>query len=137
MKTNYKDQARKYNLHAPPEFYKLSEEELDSYGCGAGKGFGDAIVPDTMWGLVIKVCCIIHDIDWDNATCIEDIERANERFLINLIRFINGESAFGLRALRRYRATTYYCAVQDIGSKFAKRKFGPIDNELKKYFPNT
>jgi len=112
----YHEQARKHFLHAPPIFFQLSEEQLDEYGCGAGKT-GDKFVPDTMYGLSVKVCCIIHDLDWAEACTINDIERANERFLINLIRYINGESTPGLKQLRRYRATTYYTAVEDIGKK--------------------
>jgi len=117
----YHHQARKHFLHAPPAFWLLTEEELDQYGCGAGKA-GDKFVPDTMWGFSVKVCCIIHDLDWAEACTIEDVERANERFLINLIRFINGRSAFGFKQLRRYRALTYYTAVEDIGKKIFENK---------------
>ena len=117
----YHEQASKYFLHAPPIFFLLSEDELDEYGCGAGKA-GDKFVPDTMYGLSVKVCCIIHDLDWSEACTIPDIERANERFLVNLIRFINGESSPILKQLRRYRALLYYAAVEDIGKKIFEHK---------------
>ena len=120
---DYKEQAKKHKLHVPPIFWKLSNEELNKYGCGPGEGIGDKIIPDTMYLLDVKVCCIVHDIDWEAATSMHDIMRANERFLINLIRLINGESSFGMKVLRRYRAITYYDAVQDIGAKFLT-KFG-------------
>ena len=114
----YKEQASKYNLKAPPEFWLLTEHELHTYGCGPGKNIGDALVPDTIWGLNIKVACIIHDLDCNAAKTESDWERGDERFLINLLRIINAKSNFFIRGLRRYRALTYYNAVEDIGKKY-------------------
>jgi len=123
MVTKFKEQAKEHELKVPPEFWLLDESELATYGCGPGKGIGDKLVPDTMWGLNVKVCCIVHDLDWAKATCISDLERANERFLVNLIKLINNESVWFLKGPRRIRALTYYSAVQDIGTKIAKKKF--------------
>jgi len=131
----YKDEAKQFNLHAPPEFWLVSEDELATYGCGWGKGLGDALVPDTMYGMSVKVCCIIHDMDWRAAQALHDIHRANERFLVNLIALINGKSkSAALRVLRRYRATTYYTAVQEVGARFFREAEGRIDVALAEYY---
>ena len=42
------------NILAPPEFWKLPQEKIDSYGCGPGK-IGDWLVPDTIWGENIQL----------------------------------------------------------------------------------
>jgi len=48
--------------HLPdPKTFPLSA--WPSY-CGAGKGFGDRIIPDTQLGVMLAICCLIHDIDW-------------------------------------------------------------------------
>ena len=115
---DYKAQAKAYDLKVPPDFWLLSNDELNQYGCGPGGGMGDKLIPDTMYFLNVKVCCIVHDLDWSNCTTASGYERANETFLINLIRFINGKSNVFMRLLRRNRALTYYNAVQEIGKKY-------------------
>ena len=123
MVTKFKDQAKKCNLKVPAEFWLLDESELAAYGCGPGKGLGDWLVPDTMYLMSVKVCCIVHDLDWEKATSESDLERANERFLINLLRLIDCKSSWILKLPSRRRALKYYEAVQDIGTKVAKKKF--------------
>lgn len=126
---SFHEQAKKANLKVNPLFWKLSDKELLQYKCGPGDGVLEKAVPETAYGLYIRVCCVNHDIDWQEALesyertgNLEqfrvDIERANERFLVNLIRFINTYSTPLLKGPRRYRATTYYNAVEDIGRDY-------------------
>jgi len=53
--------------------------------CGAGDGFGDAIVRDKICGIWVKIPCLIHDVGW--ATSKEEGEyfvKENWRFRYNL-----------------------------------------------------
>ena len=122
MRKPFKQQARECKLKAPDVFWKLSEEELAEYGCGAGKS-GDKFVPDSMYFLSIKVACIVHDLRWDEAANVEDVEASNIEFLVNLLKIINTYSKPVLKQLRRYRATTYYTAVEDVGMKSKVKEF--------------
>ena len=112
----FKEQAKELELIVPSHFWQTDEDYMASRGCGPGKGLGDWFVPDTMWGLNIKLPCIIHDLEWALAVSIEDIKKANMHFLINLLKVINAKSGFLFKQLRRYRAVTYYTAVEDIGT---------------------
>jgi len=96
--------------------------------CGAGEGWGEMLVPETILGLRISAACHIHDHSWEVAT-EEDFDQTNEMFLHNIMAIIRAKSANGLmRWLRNYRATTYYNSVQEVGRgiffamKAAKRR---------------
>lgn len=49
----------KLPLYAPKEYWSASQEELDEVcnGCGSKDGIK---VPDTIYGLSIKIACDIH-----------------------------------------------------------------------------
>lgn len=124
-KTNWKEQAKELGLITPSEFWDWTEEQLSERGCGPGKGLGDLLVPETMWGLRITLACIIHDIDCERVFQIMDKKEAvcaaskiNAFFLVNLLKIINTRSRVALKQLRRYRAMTYYTAVEDGKFKF-------------------
>lgn len=102
-----------------PEFIKFPSKyvlDFQSY-CGAGKGFGDVIVPETMWGLPISPACFVHDIMWDMAEPTwDDFHSSNAIFLRNITSLINTQSKSNfLKHLRMYRAVTYFNAVDSIG----------------------
>lgn len=85
--------------------------------CGAGKGFGDIIVPETVYGLKISPACFVHDVMWEMAEPTwEAFHSSNAIFLRNIISLIivQSDSRF-LKFLRMYRAVTYYNAVDYIG----------------------
>lgn len=102
-------------LFAPEEYWKLSKERKDAIcnGCGA-KGIGGWLVPDTMWGLNVRVCCDIHDYMYSVGTTIEDKRVADRVFLNNVLRVVE-DGAWILRALRRRRAKTYFFFVDTFG----------------------
>ena len=62
--------------------------------CGAGKGFGDWLVPDLIPGAYIQFPCFQHDIDWALADgSKDDYWKANARFLRNLRTMVRAQIA--------------------------------------------
>jgi hypothetical protein len=106
------------HLVAPFEFLIPNErvENFDHY-CGAGRGFGDIVIPDRMWGLNISPACAVHDEMWNIAPATwEAFHASNSIFLRNLIQLITIQSKSSiLKRLRLYRAVTYYNAVDSFG----------------------
>ena len=96
--------------------HDLVVEDYGTY-CGAGRGFGDIIVPDTIWGLNISPACAVHDEMWRIADSTwEAFHASNSIFLRNIISLIQTQSKNSfLKRLRMYRAVTYYNAVDSIG----------------------
>lgn len=93
-------------------------------GCGPG-GKGDALVPDTNWGLSIKPSCSIHDWMYKWGQTQGDKELADIIFLENMLRQVESASMW-FKIPRRYRAVTYYGFVKDFGKKaFWKGKEAP------------
>lgn len=88
--------------------------------CGAGSGWGDRLVPDTIWFLRIAPCCFIHDLDWLTCAATEvDFHLANVRFRHNLLELIRERSRWlVVRLLRERRALSYYQAVETAGRRF-------------------
>ncbi len=104
----------KVKLWAPEEYWNTPPEEVYKIagGCGPG-GFGDHLVPDTMYGLSVKPACRIHDFMYNIGEEDKDKEDADHVFLYNLYRIIDVKSESRiLRRLRRVRARTYYLAVK-------------------------
>ena len=104
-------------LFAPESYYSDPRVEEIVGGCGPGKGFGDWIVPDRIWGVSIVEACKRHDWMYFIGMTKEDKEEADRVFLNNMLRIIDdydGWSRF-FNGFRRYRAVTYYNAVRDFG----------------------
>lgn len=98
----------------PCSYFEASPEAILSIvgGCGPG-GFGDYLVPDTIWGLSIKPSCSIHDWMYRWGVTLEDKEQADRVFLNNMLRqILNGDTGRLTRWLRRRRARKYYLAVK-------------------------
>ena len=88
-------------------------------GCGS-KGAG-GIVPDTLWGLRVTAICNIHDVTHYMARTPDDCKKSNLLLLRNLTTFINNNSAnFVMRWARRYRAMSYYSAVEEYKKQFCR-----------------
>ena len=86
-------------------------------GCGTAESW---IVPDTIYGLNITPVCCIHDDDYKNGKTQGDRERADYRFLRNLMETIDQAPGFinaMLRMPRRRRALKYYEAVNRFGDE--------------------
>lgn len=99
-------------LYAPEGYEPPNGEVPDC--CGAGRGLGEALVPETMWGLRISPACHIHDFSWEVADR-EDFTFTNFLFLANLLILIWHGSSKLMYWLRSYRAMTYFNAVQVVG----------------------
>ena len=102
-------------LFAPESYWNDPRVEEVVGGCGPG-GFGDWLIPDTLWGLSVKESCRIHDWCYFIGKTEEDKREADGVFLNNMLRQIQAcESPAWLKCLRRHRAKTYYCFVRDFG----------------------
>lgn len=107
----------KIKLYAPKEYWASSKEEIDAVtgGCGPG-GFGDFLVPDTVWFLNIKIACRIHDFMYYIGETQEDKDIADAVFRTNMLRIIQAKTKNKiLRRLRVSRALKYYWAVHTQG----------------------
>ena len=99
-----------------PEEFKAPYRTIKDFHpcCGAGQGFGEKIVPETIWGLKISHCCYIHDVSWELAEASwADFHQSNAMFLTNITITIQARpSKIPLvNELRVYRAATYFNAV--------------------------
>lgn len=110
------DPSAPYWLDCPPGYLQLSDLERFTIcnGCGAAGAKFD-FVPDTIYGLRITEACFIHDYAYHIGRTAEDKVAADLQFLNNLMTIINTKSHWSLKALRRWRAMTYYTAVCDKG----------------------
>jgi hypothetical protein len=113
-------------LHAPEEYWTLSEEckKKLGYECGPGK-VGGKFVPDSIWGLNVTDSCQIHDCEYALGKTKEDKWIADCSLLTNISAQIENGSVF-LRGIRRQTAMVYFSAVRDFGdSSFWKDKVKP------------
>lgn len=69
---------------APLWPYDLPLHRFPSF-CGAGDGFGDAVVPEDIFGVCISPACFIHDVDWAcSPDTIREFLAANFRLAKNI-----------------------------------------------------
>ena len=82
-------------------------------GCnGAGSGWNAKIVPDTIYGLNIRICACIHDHAYSVGGTQIDKQLADDEFLHNMLTIINNYKRWWYpHFLARHRAMTYYHAV--------------------------
>jgi len=102
-------------LFGDPECWRFKEmfpEVFASFGCGPG-GFGDRLVPDTIWFLSVKPACQNHDWGYrfSPGNSEEDRFRHDRIFLNNMLRIVNAKGGW-LTKLRRRRAKIYYDLVR-------------------------
>lgn len=103
----------KWKLDIPEGFAALTDAEKAVICNGAGAADGIK-VPNTMYGLDMKIAFDIHDYDYWRGRTLKDKREADERMRRNMSAIINNRGGW-LTWLRRYRATTYYSAVVDYG----------------------
>ena len=102
-------------LFAPESYWNDPRVEEVVGGCGPG-GFGDLLVPDTVYGMSIKESCRIHDWCYFIGNKQEDKDEADNIFLNNMIRQItDGTMLWILKRLRLRRAKIYYQMVHFFG----------------------
>jgi hypothetical protein len=114
----------KPQVKAPIGFYRLRKKDPEKFravcgGCGPGQ-WGDYFVPDTLWGLSIRLACQIHDYMYWAGKTPEAKWKADSTFLENMIVLCwNGSNrvTFTLRALR---AIKYFVAVVNHGDNAFK-----------------
>jgi hypothetical protein len=99
------------------DFKKKNPEEWATFGCGPG-GFGDYLVPDTMWGLDISESCRIHD--WYYRFYSDRSEAAREWADIclreNSLLIVRTHSTnWFTKTFRAIRCKTYYKMVRRFG----------------------
>ena len=110
----------KVTLYADPRCWKFREdhpEEWKAFGCGPG-GFGDKLVPDTMYGLNVSEACRIHDWYYrfypDSTPSARKM--ADYAFRNNLIRIVEAKTKNRvLRWVRKRRCQAYYAMVRALG----------------------
>jgi hypothetical protein len=96
-----------YKLAAPKSFWEnqAAVNEVVN-GCGPG-GFGDFVVPDTVWFLNIKPACKVHDWMFTVYNCLEGFELSNDIFHDNMERINRSTKNKYLRWLRSKRIEKY------------------------------
>lgn len=108
-----------YQLAAPQSFWLAGPEQINSLvnGCGPG-GFGDRLIPDTVWFLSVKAACKIHDWMFLVYNCETGFELSNQVFMDNMARINQTTKQAWLRFLRARRIKKYHQAVCDFGRLF-------------------
>ncbi len=101
----------------PLEFPFKTFEEFTSY-CGAGKGIGDLVVPETVLFLKVSPACYVHDNMFELAAPTwYDFHASNSVFRTNIDSIIHHRSHnIVMEHLRYYRSVTYFNAVNTVGA---------------------
>ena len=109
-------------LTAPASYWKAPEQVKERLCNGAGPdGLPSWVVPDTIYGLRITEAANIHDWMYVWGETDHDKEKADEVFLLNMMRIINEHTTrfpilgWVLRGLRHRRALKYWEAVAAFG----------------------
>lgn len=98
-------------------FPQSTFENFEAY-CGAGKGLGNIMVPETIYGLKVSPACFIHDkmFEWSEPSW-KAFHYSNNVFHLNIRNIIRYRSAnWFMRSIRYYRAVTYFNAVDGPGA---------------------
>lgn len=100
--------------------------------CGAGQGFGDWLVPDTIYGVRVAPACLQHDVEWAIADgSYKAFMTANCRFRRNLGAMVKIQLTGWRRSLAVARCNTYFLVVSSpIGwANFDPGSTDPYKNE--------
>ena len=105
-------------------------------GCGSDTNFLSIFVPQNIYGIDIRLACIIHDCQYTYGETIHDKVKADVEFLCNLNKIIMYSDGFD--NLSRYqkqerfdRAYTYFMFVQIYGHTAFVFKKGVKSREVK------
>lgn len=109
------DDVVTYTLETSLGFERLKIGFKYANGCGAK---GGVKFPSTMYLIDISAACNIHDIEWKNSECYNDLIEANRRFNRNLKAITDKESGnMFTRWIRRMRVAKYVAGVELIGTR--------------------
>ena len=105
----------KEHLLVPNGFWETWEEKRETCN-GCGTGWNKHLVPNTVYGLNIRIVCCIHDEDYERGGTEEDKKIADERIHDNIEIIINlYDKWYYPSKLARQRANTYRFFVQVAG----------------------
>lgn len=112
--------SKKTGLLAPLEYWAVPPEDMHlhvSGRCGPGKGIGDKLVPDSIFGLSVTKACEIHDFMYAFGEKTKEYKEAADRvFLSNMMTLIDLGTEWGIvKWFRKRRAFKYYEAVSMFG----------------------
>ncbi len=103
-------------LFAPPEYWKLTDDERRQFRCGPGRGILEKLVPDRILGVDVGPACGIHDFCYSQGRANQDKADADLIFLNNLIRLVETCGGYDwLQKMRLRFAHDYYEAVSHFG----------------------
>lgn len=128
------DESAKQLMLGPPEYFAADDLERFKIcnGCGSAKAKFD-FVPDNILGVKVREACDIHDWRYHHGKTEEDRLIADREFQDNMMTLVeeharielsqaqgwyNGPRRaviYAMRAFRRWRVTTYYGTVRDLG----------------------
>ncbi len=106
-------------LYAPFEFWTASQSErkANCNGCGSELDLSGKLVPNTMYGLDVRIACCIHDWMYAKGSTLADKLFADAIFLLNLSLLIIDGSSLLTMPLRLLRASKYFVAVVKAGEE--------------------
>ena len=113
----------KKKLIVPDGFWETWEEKRKSCN-GCGTGWNKHLVPNTIYGLNIRLACCIHDPAYEKGGTEEDKNIADENLHDNIEIIIDAFDRWWYPTrLAKRRADTYRFAVQQAGdSSFNYKK---------------
>ena len=105
----------KKNLIVPDGFWeKWEENKKNCNGCGTG--WNKYLVPNTIYGLNIRIVCCIHDEEYEIGGTQEDKDRADDNIHDNIDIIIDlYDKWYYPTRPAKLRANTYRFAVQQAG----------------------
>ena len=106
----------KEHLIVHNDFWETWEEKRkDCNGCGTG--WNKYLVPNTIYGLNIRIVCCIHDDDYERGGTEEDRHTADERIHDNIEIIIDlFDKWYYPTKAAKLRADTYRLFVQKLGA---------------------
>jgi hypothetical protein len=118
-------------LHIPIEFITATEEQRNAVVNGCGNDKWKSFVPDSLFGIKIKLACDIHDWMYFFSDVKEtEREKADRIFHENLRRIVKAKGKWYNRHLAYLLVEVYYIAVKRLGSEaFWENK----DKDLRAY----
>lgn len=111
----------KYLVPEEFEFLNLPIQRYPSF-CGAGKGIGDLIVPETIGGMKCSHICHVHDESFYLCSpTYAGFTKSNIMFAFNLAVYLSSKkSGFFKTSWRLVKGCVYVIAVSTFGWKFFK-----------------
>lgn len=110
----------------------LATEDWPTF-CGAGGGFGDWLVSDTICGVPVSPLCFQHDIDFSLLDSTwANLFNANMRLYLNLRAFVYANADREKYSNWRIEAAClkYFSAVMLFGWRHFKKESDPQGNPL-------